>query len=104
MSPLRVVAAALAFAALAGAAAAQEAGRAEFRTVGELAGDGFATVPASAGNAVFGMRKEAEIYLCFLADTPALQSERQRAILAWMDDGEAPREVPNIPLVCVLTE
>lgn len=74
------------------------------RTVAVLVAEGHESVPASGANAVFGLRGDAGIYMCFLADTPELQSERQARILEILSGDAEDREVPNIPLVCVLTE
>ncbi|WP_131618172.1 hypothetical protein [Roseivivax marinus] len=82
----------------------EEVGRSDMRTVAVLVAEGHESVPASGANAVFGLRGDAGIYMCFLADTPELQSERQARILAVLSGDAEDREVPNIPLVCVLTE
>jgi hypothetical protein len=89
----------------------EEVGRSDMRTVAVLVAEGHESVPASGANAVFGLRGDAGIYsgdagiyMCFLADTPELQSERQARILAVLSGDAEDREIPNIPLVCVLTD
>jgi hypothetical protein len=97
-----IVAASLAGAGVAGAA---DPGRAEFARSSDLVRAGFAPFAVSgAGNALFGLQRGPELYLCFLADTPAAQADRQGVLVAAITAGAAERVVPNIPVVCVLTE
>ncbi len=93
-------------AALAAPLAAQvkKPGEAEFRRLDELIAEDYQTVPATGGGTVFGMRGPDDLFLCFLADTPDMQAERQKVILGALKDDKAERTVPNIPLVCVKTE
>ncbi|EIE51902.1 hypothetical protein AL036_07655 [Salipiger aestuarii] len=95
----------LAALALAPVGALAEAGSADYAYVSALAAEGFEPFAVSqVGNASFGMRKGAEMYLCFIIDTNENQTRRQTVLLAELA-GKAPdRAVPNIPLVCVLTQ
>ena len=90
--------------ALAGPLSAQDQTFSQFRKLSSLAEEGFETIPAQGGGAVFGMRKEADIYLCFLDDKPTLQAERQRVISENSSGDSENRTLPNIPVVCVKTE
>jgi hypothetical protein len=53
---------------------------------------------------LFGMSNGTDIYLCFLLDTPVDQSARQSALIAELQGGTTGRAVPNIPVVCVITQ
>ena len=50
------------------------------------------------------MKKGTDMYLCFIADTKPLQEERQKTLLAWLNDGSTERGVPNVRVVCVLVQ
>lgn len=77
----------------------------EFAFSSELAAQGAEIVPASgAGGSVYGMRLEDDVYLCFLADVPDAQAERQWVIVRSMGGEGAARTLPNIPVVCILTQ
>jgi hypothetical protein len=71
----------------------------------DLSAQGFAPFgTGGVGNTVYGMSDGSDIYLCFLFDTPEDQSTRQTALLAELA-GESPdRSIPNIPVVCVMTQ
>ena len=90
---------------LAAPAAAIDVGQAEYRFVAELSAEGFTPFATSAsGNASFGMTNGTDLYLCFIADNLEAQAERQQALIAEIN-GEGPdRTVPNIPVVCILTQ
>ena len=62
----------------------------------------FAT--SESGNAIYGMRRETDQYLCFIADQGDDQAERQRVLLAELAGEKPQRTVPNIPVVCILTQ
>lgn len=87
------------------AAVAFEVERSDFVFSSDLANDGFTPFATSgSGSAIYGMRRDTDLYLCFLADQGDDQAERQRVLLAELA-GEAPqRTVPNIPVVCILTQ
>lgn len=86
-------------------AGAFEIGESDFRYVSDLAAEGFTPFPASGvGNSVFGMRREAEMYLCFIADTSEAQGQRQTTLLAEMAGDTPDPSLPNIPVVCILTQ
>ena len=102
----RVTGAVLAAAALfATGAAAFEVEEAEYRFLSDLAADGYTPVGAGAsGNVLLGMVKEAEIYLCFLYDTPESQEARVTVMLDELDGKDVDRTVPKIPVVCLMTQ
>ena len=80
-------------------------GSSEFAFISDLIAEGGEIVPASgAGGSVWGVRREDDVYLCFLADVPDAQERRQGVIVGAMGDEAAPRELPNIPVVCILTQ
>jgi hypothetical protein len=86
-------------------AQALDVGESAFRYVSELTAEGFA--PFGTGGAardLFGMTDGSAIYLCFLLDAPEDQSTRQATLVAELGDGAADRMLPNIPVVCVLTQ
>ncbi|MFP7570795.1 hypothetical protein [Marivita sp. S2033] len=86
-------------------AMAVEVDRSEYQFVSDLSAAGYAPFgTGGSGNTLFGMTDGSEIYLCFLLDTPNDQSQRQSALLAELDGGGDDRSVPNIPVVCVLTQ
>lgn len=99
------LASALALGASAAAVLAFEPGRSDFVFSSDLANDGFTPFATSGtGSAIYGMRRETDLYLCFIADQGDDQAERQRVLLAELA-GETPqRTVPNIPVVCILTQ
>ncbi|MFP7673320.1 hypothetical protein ACG74X_08190 [Marivita sp. S0852] len=86
-------------------AMAVEVGMSEYKFASELAADGFeAFGTGGSGNTVFGMTNRSDIYLCFLLDSPTDQSTRQAALLTELDGENEDRSVPNIPVVCVMTQ
>ncbi len=98
-------AASLAALPLLAAPAQADIGENPFRTVSDLAGDGFTPFAVSgAGNASFGMMREAEMYLCFIADRLDTQSRRQAVLLAEIGGDNPDPMVPNIPVLCILTQ
>lgn len=88
-----------------GVVAALEASASDFRYSSDLLNEGFMPFATSgSGNAIYGMHKGTEMYLCFIMDRGQDQAERQRVLLAELA-GEAPDpSVPNIPVACVLTQ
>jgi hypothetical protein len=80
-------------------------GSSEFAFSSDLLAQGGEIVAASgAGGSVWGVRLEEDAYLCFLADVPDAQERRQEVIIGAMGDEAAPRELPSIPVVCILTQ
>ncbi len=91
--------------ATSGQAVHAEPGRADFTYLSDLAAEGFEPFAASAaGNASFGMKRDAEMYLCFIADDPAVSAERQAILVEEVTGKNPDREVSNIPVVCVATQ
>ena len=82
-----------------------EVGESDFRFSSDLALEGFTPFATSAsGNVIYGMRRETDQYLCFIADQGDDQAERQRVLLAELAGEKPQRTVPNIPVVCILTQ
>lgn len=82
-----------------------DTGSADYAFVSELAADGFEPFATSqSGNVSFGMRKDTTMYLCFIIDTTENQNRRQTVLLEERAGNAPARAVPNIPLVCVLTQ
>ena len=80
-------------------------GSSEFAFSSDLLARGGEIVAASgAGGSLWGVRLEEDAYLCFLADVPEAQARRQEVIVGAMGDDAAPRELPSIPVVCILTQ
>ncbi|WP_298857324.1 hypothetical protein [uncultured Sulfitobacter sp.] len=87
------------------AASEFEVGESEFRFSSDLALEGFTPFATSAsGSAIYGMRRDTDQYLCFIADQGDDQAERQRVLLAELAGEKPQRTVPNIPVVCILTQ
>ena len=102
---MRFALASLAFAGSAMAVHAIEVGQGDYRFSAELAAEGFMPFATSgSGSAIYGMRRETEHYLCFIADQGDDQAERQRVLLAELAGENPQRTVPNIPVVCILTQ
>ena len=90
---------------LAPPASALEVGRGDFAFVSDLAASGYEPFAASgAGKSLFGMKKGHDMYLCFSADSGTLQAERKDALLAYIDGRSTERDMPNIPVICVLVQ
>ena len=91
--------------AMGSVASASDVGESEFMYSSDLLDQGFIPFAVSAtGGASFGMFKNKDMYLCFIADTGKAQADRQRVLLAEIS-GESPaRTVPNIPVACILTQ
>ncbi|MGY9049356.1 MAG: hypothetical protein ACKVKF_20510 [Rhodobacterales bacterium] len=90
---------------LAGQAVAKDIGVSDFAYASELSEEGYEPFATSgAGNALFGMKRDTDLYLCFLADEPAASAQRQGVLVAEVNGTNPDREVPNIPVVCVLTQ
>jgi hypothetical protein len=96
---------ALVAALMPGAAAALDVGTSNFKYSSDLVADGYVPFAASgAVGALYGLTKADMLYLCFLADTGDAQATSQATLLAEIR-GEAPdTAVPNIPVICVLTQ
>ena len=62
----------------------------------------FAT--SSAIHSIFGMTDGESLYLCFSVDQPAEQMQRRQTLIAEVEGQSPDRTVPNIPVVCVLTQ
>ena len=76
-----------------------------FRSVSDLAAEGFTPFAVSnAGNASFGMMHEADLYLCFIADRLTAQSRRQAVLMAEIGGENPDPTVPNIPVLCIMTQ
>ncbi len=83
---------------------AMDVGRSDYVFSSDLALQGFEPFAATTGNAVYGMKKGADMYLCFIADNGDFANERQAKLLAEIKGEALARDVPNIPVVCVLTQ
>lgn len=83
----------------------QQVETSNFAYASELAINGFQPFPVSSvANASFGMMNEADMYICFIADTPEKQKKRQKVIIAALKDDAKSRELPNIDFVCILVQ
>ena len=79
----------------------QQVGTSDFVYVSELASDGFQPFPISGvANASFGMMKNTDMYMCFIADTPENQKKRRTILIESFQDDEKSKEIPNIAIVC----
>ena len=104
LAALVALAALLAGPALAGDPA-DEIGEAPFRAVSALAAEGFTPFAVSqAGNASFGMMRDEQMYLCFIADRTDTQARRQTVLMAFINGQDPDPTVPNIPLLCIQTQ
>lgn len=84
---------------------ALEPGTSDFVFSSDLAARGFAPFgTGGTANTLYGMTDGSDIYLCFLFDTPEDQGMRQTALLAELAGDSPVRAVPNIPVVCVMTQ
>ncbi|WP_300583858.1 hypothetical protein [Marivita sp.] len=99
-------AAVIAFLASVGPAAmAYEPGQSDYVFSSDLSAQGFAPFgTGGSGNTLYGMTNGSDIYLCFLFDTPEDQATRQTALLAELAGDAGDRTIPNIPVVCVMTQ
>ncbi|WP_298818416.1 hypothetical protein [uncultured Roseibium sp.] len=87
------------------AVSSQEAGESDFVYVSDLATAGYEPFAVSStASASFGMKKGATMYLCFLADNDARSLKRREVIRKSFEEKDAPRTLPNIPVVCVLAQ
>ncbi|HKK97249.1 MAG TPA: hypothetical protein VJ928_03655 [Marivita sp.] len=90
---------------LSSAAFAFDVGSSEYVFSSDLSAQGFTPFgTGGAANDIYGMTDGDDIYLCFLFDTPEDQSARQTALIAELQGSAESRSVPNIPVVCVLTQ
>ena len=96
----------IAAAAFAGSAAMAFApGQSDYVFSSDLLVQGFEPFGTGAsGNVLYGMTNGSDIYLCFLFDTPEDQATRQTALLDELAGQAKDRSVPNIPVVCVMTQ
>lgn len=86
-------------------AAAISPGQSDFVFSSDLmAGGAVPFAVSSTGNALYGLRRGSDLFLCFLADTSDAQASRQQALLDAIMNGADPVPVPNIPVICVLTQ
>lgn len=86
-------------------AAALEVGESDFVWVSDLAIAGFKPFPvSSSGKASFGMMQDTDMYLCFLADNEKNQATRRDVLIASLQDDNASRTLPNIPVACILAQ
>lgn len=100
-----LIALALAPLGLGASAQTPEIGENPFRYLADLAAEGFTPFPVSnAGNASFGMMHESDLYLCFIADRLAAQGRRQTTLRAEINGNNPDPVVPNIPVLCILTQ
>lgn len=84
---------------------AYEPGQSEYAFFSDLAARGFEPFgTGGSGNTLYGMTDGSDIYLCFLFDTPEDQAARQTALLAELAGEASSRTIPNIPVVCVMTQ
>jgi len=90
---------------MASVAPALQRGESDYMFSSDLLVAGFAPFgTGGAGNTLYGMTDGSDIYLCFLFDTPEDQAARQTALLAELAGEAADRTIPNIPVVCVMTQ
>lgn len=88
-----------------GPATAVEVRTSSYVFVSDLSAQGF--TPFGTGGVagdMFGMGNGEDIYLCFLLDTPEDQATRQSILIAELQGAADGSEIPNIPVVCVLTQ
>jgi hypothetical protein len=86
-------------------AAALDLGSSEYVFVSGLAGDGSAPFAMrSLGDTSFGMTCGTDQHLCFIADTMQAPAVRQQTLLADIARKTRDCTVPNIPVVCILTQ
>ena len=86
-------------------ASALPVGERDFMSASQLAQNGFEPFAVSStARASFGMKKEADMYLCWLADTEENAAIRRRVIGSALDDNSLSRRVPNIAVACILTQ
>lgn len=96
---------ALLSAALPLSASAFEIGESDFVYSSDLARRGYVPfATSSAGNASYGMTDGEALCLCCIMDQPVAQAERKQSLIAEIAGRSPDREVPNIPVVCVLTQ
>ena len=87
-----------------GASAAPEVGRSDFVYVSDLAAAGYEPFAVSGAGALFGMKSGADMYLCFSLDTEDAAAERREVLLQELAGTLAARALPNLPVVCILTQ
>ncbi len=86
-------------------ASAFEISESEYVFSSDLAKRGFVPFAVSSAlKASFGMTDGDALYLCFSLDQPTAQAKRREALIAEVAGQSPDRTVPNIPIVCVLTQ
>ena len=50
------------------------------------------------------MKRNTDMYLCFLADNQENQEARWDVLIASLEDNNANRTMPNIPVACILAQ
>ena len=82
-----------------------EIGESEYVFSSDLTKRGFSPfATSSAKRSIFGMTDGESLYLCFSVDQPAEQMQRRQTLIAEMEGQSPDRTVPNIPVVCVMTQ
>ena len=82
-----------------------ELGESEYVFSSDLTKRGFLPfATSSAIRSIFGMTDGESLYLCFSVDQPAEQMQRRQTLIAEMEGQSPDRTVPNIPVVCVMTQ
>ena len=86
-------------------ASAIEVGESDYVFSSDLVERGFEPFAVTGvANATYGLTDGSDLYLCFIADTPDAQAERQAALIAELEGAPVAASVPNIPLICVMTQ
>lgn len=86
-------------------ASALDVGESDFVWVSDLAIAGFQPFAvSSSAKASFGMKRDTDMYLCFLADNQENQEARRDVLIASLQDNNASRTMPNIPVACILAQ
>lgn len=84
---------------------AVEVGVNDFIYSADLMRDGATPFPVTgAANAIYGLQKGTDLYLCFVADDAERQQVRQTILLAELNGEGNTRRLPNIPVICVMTQ
>lgn len=102
---MRLISVAVAGVALATPAAAFQIGSSEFVYSSDLMAQGYEVFSTSGvGNAIFGMKKDTDLYICFIADRGENQAMRQTILIEELAGNQPNRTIPNIPVICILTQ
>ena len=101
----RVAAIGIACALTAPCVSALEVERSHFEFASDLANRGFEPfATSSTGKAMFGMKRDTDMFLCFSADFERHAAERREKLRAHLQGSSTDRVVPNIAVVCVLVQ